>query len=396
HTRFSRDWSSDVCSSDLERRPGPGRRGRRGAPPSPLRGRHAQGAGCPALGPSAHLRPGISGPRRHGGAGRRRDRHRRRRGGRDRRFGPELDLRPARRADGPFRRPPHHARRRLRRDLAPARTFGRGRLARALIAATLFVCAAGIEETGSLAPMAELSLIGLLTAFAAGVVSFLSPCVLPLVPGYVSFVAGRSLEDLSGGDAPRLQAATLAATFVLGFTVVFVALGASATALGNLLLSYRYELGIVAGVIVILFGLHLLGLTPLGLMNREARFYVEPGGGRVANAFVLGLAFAFGWTPCIGPVLGAILTLSASTADVAKGSLLLTVYSLGLGLPFLLAALFTGTLLARLKALGRAGRNLQRAAGALLVVMGLLMVTGRLEVVAYWLLETFPALASIG
>ncbi|HLT03195.1 MAG TPA: cytochrome c biogenesis protein CcdA [Geminicoccaceae bacterium] len=244
--------------------------------------------------------------------------------------------------------------------------------------------------------MAELSLIGLLTAFAAGVVSFLSPCVLPLVPGYVSFVAGRSLEDLSGDDAPRLQAATLAATFVLGFTVVFVALGASATALGNLLLSYRYELGIVAGVIVILFGLHLLGLTPLGLMNREARFYLDPGGGRVASAFVLGLAFAFGWTPCIGPVLGAILTLSASTADVAKGSLLLTVYSLGLGLPFLLAALFTGTLLARLKALGRAGRNLQRAAGALLVVMGLLMVTGRLEVVAYWLLETFPALASIG
>src|SRR5690606_40145276 len=121
-------------------------------------------------------------------------------------------------------------------------------------------------------------------------------------------------------------------------------------------------------------------------MNREARFYVEPGGGRVASAFVLGLAFAFGWTPCIGPVLGAILTLSASTADVAKGSLLLTIYSLGLGLPFLLAALFTGTLLARLKALGRAGRSLQRAAGALLVVMGLHMVTGLLEPVAYWLL----------
>lgn len=244
--------------------------------------------------------------------------------------------------------------------------------------------------------MAELSLIGLLTAFAAGVVSFLSPCVLPLVPGYVSFVAGSSLEDLRAGAAPRLQTLTLAASFVLGFTVVFVALGASATALGSLLLSYKLQLGMIAGVVVTLFGLHLLGLTPLRLMNREARFHIETSGGRAAGAFLLGFAFAFGWTPCIGPVLGAILTLSASTADVAKGSLLLTVYSLGLGLPFLLAALFTGTLLARIKALGRAGRTMQRAAGALLLAMGVLMITGQLEVVAYWLLETFPALANIG
>jgi cytochrome c-type biogenesis protein len=244
--------------------------------------------------------------------------------------------------------------------------------------------------------MADLSLIGLLTAFAAGVISFLSPCVLPLVPGYLSFVAGTSVENLRDGAAPRARSLTLAATFVLGFSVVFVTLGASATALGSLLLSYRYELGIVAGVLVLLFGLHLLGLTPLRLMNQEARFHLDLAGGRTLSAFVLGLAFAFGWTPCIGPVLGAILTLSASTADVAKGSLLLAVYSLGLGLPFLLAALFTGTLLFRLKTLGRAGRNLQRAAGGLLVAMGLLMVTGQLEVVAYWLLETFPALASIG
>ena len=244
--------------------------------------------------------------------------------------------------------------------------------------------------------MTELSLIGFLTAFAAGVVSFLSPCVLPLVPGYVSFVAGSELEDLRDGTAPRLQSLTLAATFVLGFTAVFVALGASATALGNLLLSYRYELGVVAGVVIALFGLHILGLTPIRLLERDTRFHLDVDGGRTLTAFLLGLAFAFGWTPCIGPVLGAILTLSASTADVGKGSLLLAVYSLGLGLPFLLAAVFTGTLLARLKALGRAGRNLQRAAGALLVAMGVLMVTGQLEVVAYWLLETFPALASIG
>jgi cytochrome c-type biogenesis protein len=244
--------------------------------------------------------------------------------------------------------------------------------------------------------MAELSLIGFLTAFAAGVVSFLSPCVLPLVPGYVSFVAGSSLEEMRDGAAPRLQSATLALTFVFGFTLVFVALGASATALGGLLLSYKVQLGVLAGVIVILFGLHLLGLTPLRLMNQEARFHLDLAGGRALSAFLLGIVFAFGWTPCIGPVLGAILTLSASTADVVKGSLLLAVYSLGLGLPFLLAALFTGTLLARIKALGRAGLVLQRVAGGLLVAMGLLMVTGQLEVIAYWLLETFPALANIG
>jgi cytochrome c-type biogenesis protein len=244
--------------------------------------------------------------------------------------------------------------------------------------------------------MLDLSLIGIFTAFAAGVISFLSPCVLPLVPGYVSFVAGSSLEDLRDGAAPRLPALLLAATFVLGFSAVFVTFGASATALGTLLLSYKVQLGMIAGVVVILFGLHLLGLTPLRLMNQEARFHIETSGGRAAGAFLLGIAFAFGWTPCIGPVLGAILTLGASTADVAKGATLLAVYSLGLGLPFLLAALFTGALLARLRVLGRAGRNLQRAAGGLLVAMGLLMVTGQLELIAYWLLETFPAFATIG
>jgi cytochrome c-type biogenesis protein len=244
--------------------------------------------------------------------------------------------------------------------------------------------------------MAELSLIGLVTAFAAGVISFLSPCVLPLVPGYVSFVAGSSLEELRDRQVPRLQVLLLSATFVAGFSLVFTALGASATALGNLLLSYRYELGLIAGVIVIMFGLHMLGITPLRLMEREARFHLDIPGGRMASALVLGIAFAFGWTPCIGPVLGAILTLGASTADVAKGALLLAVYSLGLGVPFLLAALFTGTLLGRLKALGRTGRNLQRAAGGLLVAMGLLMVTGQLELIAYWLLETFPVFARIG
>jgi cytochrome c-type biogenesis protein len=245
--------------------------------------------------------------------------------------------------------------------------------------------------------MLELSAIGLLTAFAAGVVSFLSPCVLPLVPGYVSYVAGSSLDELqAGGGGRRLQALSLAAVFVLGFSTVFVALGASATALGHLLLGYRYELGIVAGVVVLLFGLHMVGLSPLRLMDRDARFHPDPARGRLPGAFLLGTAFAFGWTPCIGPVLGAILTLSASTADVTEGATLLAVYSLGLGLPFLLAALFMGPLLQRMRMLGQAGHRIQRVAGAMLLVMGTLMITGQLEVIAYWLIETFPSLATIG
>jgi cytochrome c-type biogenesis protein len=244
--------------------------------------------------------------------------------------------------------------------------------------------------------MLETGSIGIVTAFAAGIISFLSPCVLPLVPGYLSYVAGTSLENLRDHRTSRLQALGYAACFVLGFSLVFVAFGASATALGSLLLSWRYELGVVAGVVVLLFGLHLAGLLPLHWLDREARFTAEIKGGRVAGAFLLGLAFAFGWTPCIGPVLGVILTMSASTADLGTGTALLAVYSLGLGLPFLLAALFTDVLLERMRQLARTGRRVQQAAGALLAVVGVLMITGQLEVMAYWLLETFPVLGRIG
>lgn len=244
--------------------------------------------------------------------------------------------------------------------------------------------------------MLETASIGIVTAFLAGVVSFLSPCVLPLVPGYLSYVAGTSLESLRDRQASRLQALGYAVCFVLGFSAVFIAFGASATALGSLLLSWRYELGILAGIVVLLFGLHLAGLLPLHWLEREARFHAEVKGGRVVGAFLLGLAFAFGWTPCIGPVLGVILTMSASTADLGTGTALLAVYSLGLGLPFLLAALFTDVLLERLRQLSRTGRRLQQGSGVLLAVVGMLMITGQLEVMAYWLLETFPMLGRIG
>jgi cytochrome c-type biogenesis protein len=183
---------------------------------------------------------------------------------------------------------------------------------------------------------------------------------------------------------------------VLGFTTVFVALGASATALGQLLIAYRYELNIAGGVVIILFGLFLIGWVRSSWMQSEARFHASPPSGRAASAYVLGLAFAFGWTPCIGPILGAILTVSASSYTVMDGVALLAIYSMGLGVPFLLAALFTDALTRRLRTLGRVGRSLRFLAGTIMVLMGAAMITGYLSAFAFWLLEAMPGLATIG
>jgi cytochrome c-type biogenesis protein len=183
--------------------------------------------------------------------------------------------------------------------------------------------------------MAAISNIGLLTAFVAGIISFPSPCVLPLVPGYISYIAGRSVTDRPTGGAIALKrpAAGLSVCFVLGFSTVVVLLGPSATALGQLLLSYRYELNIIGGAIVIAFGLFTLGIVPLSWLQRDIRFHSAMPGTRPVSAYILGLAFGFGRTPCIGPVPGAILTVSAASATVAGGVALLALYSLGLGVP---------------------------------------------------------------
>lgn len=246
--------------------------------------------------------------------------------------------------------------------------------------------------------MLEISGIGALTAFAAGLISFLSPCVLPLVPGYVSYVAGRSFDDFRMDDtlASRSGAVGLSLCFVLGFSAVFIALGASATVLGQLLLAYRYEVNIVGGAIVILFGLFMTGLLPLPWLQQEFRFAGRIRGGHPLGAFVLGLAFAFGWTPCIGPVLGAILTVSASAAQTVNGISLLSIYSLGLGLPFLLAAAFMETFVERLRGIRRFGRWFQVGAGIIMMAMGVAMITGYMSAFSYWLLETFPVLTRIG
>ena len=243
--------------------------------------------------------------------------------------------------------------------------------------------------------MSGVSGIGLLTSFGAGVISFLSPCVLPLVPGYVSYVAGDALT-LSEEPPRKLAALGLSLCFVLGFSTVFVLLGASATSIGQLLLSYRYEANLVGGAIVILLGLFMMGLAEIPWLQREFRMHVDLGGGRPLAAYVIGIAFAFGWTPCIGPVLGAILTTSAVAATVFQGVVLLSFYSLGLGLPFLAAAVFTDSLMLRIGVFRRLGRSLQLAAGAVVTAMGVAMVTGELTSFSYWLLDTFPILARLG
>jgi cytochrome c-type biogenesis protein len=241
--------------------------------------------------------------------------------------------------------------------------------------------------------MTGLSGIGLLTSFGAGVISFLSPCVLPLVPGYVSYVAG---DVLTGEPVKPLAALRLSLSFVLGFSTVFVILGASATTIGQLLLSYRQEETLVGGAIVLLLGLFMMGLAKLSWLQREFRLHLNVGGGRPITAYVIGVAFAFGWTPCIGPVLGAILTTTAVEATVPQGIILLGFYSLGLGLPFLAAAVFTDSLMLRLRGLRRLGRTLQLGTGAIVAGMGIAILTGELTNLSYWLLDTFPILARIG
>lgn len=237
-----------------------------------------------------------------------------------------------------------------------------------------------------------------LSSFAAGIISFLSPCVLPLVPGYVSYIAGETLADpkADGIGCARRVAFLLSLCFVLGFSTVFVILGASATALGQLLLSYRYEANFIAGGAVVLFGLMMMGLVRWSWVQRDVRFRLNLPGGRPVAAFALGLAFAFGWTPCIGPVLGTILTTSAVAATVAQGIVLLILYSLGLGLPFIGAALFTDRLFECLRRLRRAGRLLQLGAGGVMVGMGVAILTGQLTDFSHWLLDTFPIFTKIG
>jgi cytochrome c-type biogenesis protein len=235
-------------------------------------------------------------------------------------------------------------------------------------------------------------------ALIAGLVSFLSPCVLPLVPPYLVYMAGTSLERLADAEAePRVKRATVLAAllFVLGFSTVFVALGASASVIGSLIRIYSGPLATVAGVVIIIMGLHFLGLTPIAFLMREKRVAVTKPVG-LWGAYVIGLAFAFGWTPCIGPILAAILAVAASEQTVTKGAGLLAVYSLGLGIPFIVAAFAIEPFAAFLARFKHYLHRVEQAMGALLVLTGIAFLTGSINTMSVWLLETFPVLGKIG
>ena len=244
--------------------------------------------------------------------------------------------------------------------------------------------------------MFAISNIGIITAFMAGLVSFLSPCVLPLVPGYVSYVSGSAALNAGRSSPARLHALLPSGCFVLGFSTVFVTLGASATLLSRLLLAYRFGTNIIGGAIIILFGVFATGLVPMPWLQRDIRYHGQLPGGKPLGAYVLGLSFGFGWTPCIGPVLGAILTVSAASATASAGIVLLTAYALGLGVPFLISAAFTENLMRRMGAMRRAGRWLKIGSGFIMIAMGIAMMTGYMSIMSYWLLENFPIFSRIG
>ena len=233
-------------------------------------------------------------------------------------------------------------------------------------------------------------------ALLAGIISFLSPCVLPIVPPYLAYMSGVSLHEMSGEAVARRRAVVAALFFVMGLSTVFLILGFTASAFGAFFLQNQILFARIAGVVIIAFGLHFLGVFRIPFLDREARMDAGDKGGSSFGAYVLGLAFAFGWTPCIGPQLGAILSLAASEASVTRGTFLLGVYAAGLGIPFLLAAMFITRAMGIMNRLKKHMKTIERVMGGLLLIVGVAMVSGAFSAFSWWLLEQFPALATLG
>lgn len=232
----------------------------------------------------------------------------------------------------------------------------------------------------------------LIVALIAGGLSFLSPCVLPIVPPYLAYMSGISVGDMKGGRSPIFAALF----FVLGLSTVFMLLGLAASALGAFFLGNAGWFNTAAALVIMGFGAHFLGIYRLSFLDRDLRLDAGAQGGTAFGAYILGLAFAFGWTPCIGPQLGAILTLAAQEGDAARSMALLAAYALGLGIPFLLVAAFFTRLAPLVDFLKRHGQRIERIMGLLLWTIGLLMLTGGFSAMSFWLLDTFPFLASLG
>ena len=236
----------------------------------------------------------------------------------------------------------------------------------------------------------------LLIAMVAGLLSFLSPCVLPIVPPYLAYMGGVSVSDMSEARGARRKALVSACFFVLGLSTVFLFLGLAFSAAGRAFLQYQDWFIMIAGGIIVIFGLHFIGLIRIPFLLREARVDAGDKGGSAFGAYVLGLAFAFGWTPCLGPILGAILGMAASEGDVVRGTTLLGAYAIGLGIPFLLVAAFFPRLTRLMGWMKRNMGAIEKVSGALLIFVGVMMLTGQFATFSWWLLEQFPALALLG
>jgi cytochrome c-type biogenesis protein len=236
-------------------------------------------------------------------------------------------------------------------------------------------------------------IIKLIFAFVAGFISFLTPCVLPIIPGYISYITGKNLSEIEQDKRVVLIKTIL---FSLGFSLVFIVLGATASVVGNILLFLSDKLRIAAGIIIILFSLQMLGILNFNFLNQDKRIETKNYKDNYAFPFIVGAAFAFGWTPCIGPVLGSILALSATEASISKGVLLLSFYSLGLAIPFIASGYFMNKFLNSKKGFGKYYNRITKTGGAILLITGILIATNQIQIISYYILTTFPFLTTLG
>ena len=236
-------------------------------------------------------------------------------------------------------------------------------------------------------------ILNLIIAFGAGLISFLSPCVLPLIPGYISYISGESLGDIVEKQKKIVLKTII---FTIGFSLVFISFGATASLIGNLLLEYSNVLRITAGIIIIIFSLQLIGILNLNFLNREKRFQTKNYSNNLFFPVVVGAAFGFGWTPCIGPVLGSILTLAAVESSIGKGVLLLSFYSLGLAIPFILSGYGISKFLEFSKNFKKNIRMVSIIGGIILLITGILIITNQLQTLGFFILEALPFLGNLG
>ena len=236
-------------------------------------------------------------------------------------------------------------------------------------------------------------ILNLLIAFSAGFISFLSPCILPLIPGYISYISGQTLDEIIEDNKSVLLKTIF---FSVGFSIVFISFGITASFIGKFLINYSNQLRIIAGLIIILFSLQLIGLINLKILNSEARFFTKNYRNNLIFPVIVGMAFGFGWTPCIGPILGSILALAAIEENISKGILLLSFYSLGLAIPFIISGVLIDKFLFFSKSFRKYISTITKVGGAILLLTGIAILTGQLQVLGFFILEYFPSLGNIG